>query len=186
VSILVNPEDVRTSRSLRTIFVEIAMIQKLTLLLGQPLYSIVVTLFSILIFTGVGSFLSGPWLKGGVMRARAVPIGIALVTVAIVLFGDRIVDAAIAENLTVRALVAAGMIAPLALLLGMPFAHGVGLLQQASPHFVPWAWAVNGSATVVGSVVTVIVSMNFGFSAVLLAAVGIYAVAFWAVDRLAR
>lgn len=168
------------------IFLEIAMIQKLTLLLGQPLYSIVVTLFSLLIFTGVGSFVSGAWLQGGVGRARAIPIGIAIVTVAIVLAGDRIVDAAIAAPLATRALVAAAMIAPLALLLGMPFAHGVGLLQKASPHFVPWAWAVNGSATVVGSVATVIVSMNFGFSAVLLAAVGIYAVAFWAVDRLAR
>lgn len=168
------------------IFVEIAMIQKLTLLLGQPLYSIVVTLFSILVFTGIGSFVSAAWLRGGVWRARAVPIGIAIVTVAIVVFGDRIVATFIAEDFTVRALVAAGMIAPLALLLGMPFAHGIALLRQASPQFVPWAWAVNGSATVVGSVVTVIVSMNFGFRAVLLAAVAIYAIAFLAVDRLAR
>jgi hypothetical protein len=68
----------------------------------------------------------------------------------------------------------------------MPFAHGVTLVQRSSPAFVPWAWAVNGSATVVGSVVTVIVSMNFGFRAVLLAAVAIYAVAFLAVDKLAR
>ncbi len=168
------------------IFVEIALIQKLTLLLGQPLYSIVVTLFSILVFTGVGSFLSGWWLAGGVVRARLVPAGIAVATVAIVLFGDRIVDACIAEELPTRALVAAGMIAPLAVLLGMPFAHGVGLLTRLSPGFVPWAWAVNGSATVVGSVLTVIVSMNVGFRAVLLIAVVVYAVAFWAVDRLAR
>lgn len=168
------------------IFVEIAMIQKLTLLLGQPLYSIVVTLFSILVFTGVGSFLSGTWLNGSAGRARLVPLGIALVTIAIAVTGDTIVAAVIAKDLTVRALVAAGMIAPLALLLGMPFAHGIGLLRRLSPHFVPWAWAVNGSATVVGSVVTVIVSMNFGFTAVLLAAVAIYALAFAAVDRLAR
>ena len=53
------------------IFLEIALMQKLTLLLGQPLYSIVVTLFSILIFTGLGSWLSDKWLSGGASRARA-------------------------------------------------------------------------------------------------------------------
>ena len=168
------------------IFLEIAMIQKLTLLLGQPLYSIVVTLLAILVFTGVGSFLSARWLRGGVARARMIPVGIGAVTVAIVLFGTDLTDAAIGASLPVRALVAAAMVAPMALLLGMPFAHGVALVQRSSPAFVPWAWAVNGSATVVGSVVTVIVSMNFGFHAVLLVAVAIYAVAFLAVDKLAR
>jgi len=168
------------------IFLEIALMQKLTLLLGQPLYSIVVTLFSILIFTGIGSFLSGPLLKRGVMMARMIPVGIAIVTVAIVMFSDQIVASVIAEDLTTRALVAGAMTAPLALLLGMPFAHGVSLLRKLSPGFVPWAWAVNGSASVVGSVFTVIVSMNFGFSAVLLAAIFIYAIAFWSVDKLSR
>jgi spermidine synthase len=168
------------------IFLEIAMIQKLTLLLGQPLYSIVVTLLSILVFTGVGSFLSGRWLAGGVWRARAIPLGIVAVTAAIVWFGTDIVNAAIGQGLFVRAAVAALVIAPIALLLGMPFAHGIGLLQRINPAFVPWAWAVNGSATVVGSVVTVIVSMNFGFCAVLVVAAAIYLIAFVAVDRLAR
>ena len=107
-------------------------------------------------------------------------------TVAIVLFSDQIVASVIAEDLTTRALVAGAMTAPQALLLGMPFAHGVGLLRKLSPGFVPWAWAVNGSASVVGSVFTVIVSMNFGFNVVLLAAIFIYAIAFWSVDRLAR
>jgi len=168
------------------IFIEIALIQKLTLLLGQPLYSIVVTLFSILVFTGLGSFLSGRWLRGGSGRARAIPAGIAAATVLIVLFGSTIVDCVIGQGLAVRAGVAAAMIAPMALLLGMPFAHGIGLLNRINPQFVPWAWAVNGSATVVGSVLTVVVSMNFGFHCVLLIAAGIYGLAFVAVDRLAR
>ncbi len=168
------------------IFLEIAMIQKLTLLLGQPLFSIVVTLFSLLIFTGVGSFLSSRWLAGGVGRARLVPVGLAVLVLIVVLAGTAIVDTFIAAPLLVRAVVASAMVAPIALLLGMPFAHGVKLLERSNPHFVPWAWAVNGSATVVGSVLTVIVSMNFGFNVVLLISVAIYAVAFVAVDKLAR
>ena len=81
--------------------------------LGQPLYSIVVTLFSILIFTGIGSFLSGPLLKRGIMMSRMIPVGIAIVTVAIVIFSDQIVASVIAEDLTTRALVAGAMTAPL-------------------------------------------------------------------------
>jgi spermidine synthase len=168
------------------IFIEIALIQKLTLLLGQPLYSIVVTLFSILIFTGLGSSLSGKWLDGGRSRVRAIPLGILLMLVAWVALGTPIVDMFIGTSIAVRSVVAGVLIAPVALLLGVPFAHGVRLLSKTNPHFVPWAWAVNGSATVVGSVATVIVSMNFGFNAVLLCAAAIYAVAFLAVDRLAR
>lgn len=168
------------------IFIEIALIQKLTLLLGQPLYSIVVTLFSILIFTGLGSWLSSRLLAGGAARARIVPIGIVALMALWASLGTPLVDAFIGSPMAVRAVVAALAIAPVALLLGMPYAHGVSLLQKSNPHFVPWAWAVNGSATVVGSVATVIVSMNFGFNAVLLCAAGIYVTAFLAVDRLAR
>lgn len=168
------------------IFVEIAMIQKLTLLLGQPLYSIVVTLLSILVFTGIGSFVSARWLAGGIWRVRAIPAGIALLAAAIVGWGTPVVDAAIGAGLFVRSTVAAAMVAPVALLLGMPFAHGIGVLRRVHPEFVPWAWAVNGSATVVGSVVTVIVSMNFGFHAVLWTAAAVYAGAFLAIDRLSR
>ena len=168
------------------IFIEIALIQKLTLLLGQPLYSIVVTLFSILIFTGLGSFLSARWLRAGVGRARAIPIGIAVVILLYVWLGTPIVNLAIGQSLAVRALVAAAMIAPMALLLGMPFAHGIALLNRSNAQFVPWAWAVNGSATVVGSVVTVVLSMTFGFHVVLMVAALIYGVAFAAVDRLSR
>jgi hypothetical protein len=121
-----------------------------------------------------------------VWRARAIPLGIFAATAAIVLVATPIVDAVIGQDLPVRVAVAALLVAPVALLLGMPFAHGIGLLRAANPAFVPWAWAVNGSATVVGSVVTVIVSMNFGFSFVLLTAAVIYAIAFAAVDKLAR
>jgi hypothetical protein len=83
--------------------------------------------------------------------------------------------------LAARVPLALGMIAPLALVLGAPFAHGVTLLARLNPSAVPWAWAVNGCCTVVGSILTVVVSMNLGFSAVLLLAWAIYVVAFLAI-----
>ncbi|MCA8974619.1 MAG: hypothetical protein KDC98_07845, partial [Planctomycetes bacterium] len=161
--------------------IEIALIQKFTLLLGQPLYSIVVTLFSILIFTGVGSWLSGRILKPGSPRAVVVPIAILGWMIVIALSSEAIVQAAIGLPLFARALVTAALVAPSGLALGMPFAYGISIVERINPSFVPWAWAVNGTLTVVGSIFTVIVSMQFGFAAVLVGSAAIYLLAFAAI-----
>ncbi|MBK8096411.1 MAG: hypothetical protein IPK26_04845 [Planctomycetes bacterium] len=166
--------------------IEVALIQKFTLLLGQPLYSIVVTLFGILVFTGVGSWLSAHVLARNVLRSRWIPVGILLFLCVVVFGSESIVQACLAQPLWVRAGVTIAVIAPLAVLLGMPFAHGIALVEKTNPSFVPWAWAVNGSTTVVGSIATVIVSMRWGFSAVMLIAAAIYFLAFLAVDGIAR
>jgi spermidine synthase len=168
------------------IFVEIALIQKFTLLLGQPLYSIVVTLFALLIFTGCGSLLSSALLRRGHGASLLIPAAIALLIGAVASGSQELVSMCIGWSLPERVAVTVAVIAPLGLVLGMPFAHGIRLVERINPSFVPWAWAVNGSLTVVGSIVSVIVSMNFGFRAVLLAAVLIYLIAFYAIDRLAR
>ena len=67
--------------------------------------------------------------------------------------------------------------APSALLLGVPFAYGIRVLDRINPSLIPWAWAVNGCLSVVGSILTVIISMNLGFKVVLVLAGLIYVVA---------
>jgi hypothetical protein len=68
-------------------------------------------------------------------------------------------------------------------LLGVPFAYGIRRLREQSPGILPWAWAVNGCASVVGSILTVILSMTLGFAATLALAVGVYALAFASLPR---
>jgi hypothetical protein len=157
--------------------IEVALIQKFTLLLGQPLYSIVVTLFAILVSTGVGAACSGRFL-GDPRRARRLPLAILLL-VALVAYGSPLlVQGCIGWPLWARATVVAAAIAPIGFLLGMPFAHGIKVVERTNPSFVPWAWAVNGSTTVIGSISTVILSMNFGFAAVLVGSAAVYLIAF--------
>lgn len=165
--------------------IEVALIQKFTLLLGQPLYSIVVTLFSILVSTGIGAGISGRFLKrpGSV---RFLPLSILVVVTAIAYGSPWLVNACIGLPLWERALVVALAIAPAGILLGIPFAYGIGVVQKINPSFVPWAWAVNGSTTVIGSIATVILSMNFGFSSVLVFSAAIYLLAFLAIAPLAK
>jgi hypothetical protein len=64
------------------------------------------------------------------------------------------------------------------LLLGVPFAYGIRLANERNPAIVPWAWAVNGCFSVVGSILTVIVSMTAGFAVTIILAVLVYVTAF--------
>ncbi|HEX4341549.1 MAG TPA: hypothetical protein VH062_36820 [Polyangiaceae bacterium] len=162
------------------IFIEVGAIQKLTLFLGQPVYSLTVTLFSLLVFTGLGSLLFAGRLSPGDRRIWAVPLGIA-VFIAIFLGGSSLfVSHLIGLPVGVRIALAVLLLCPIGLLLGVPFAYGLRVVADYHPSLTSWAWAINGSVSVVGSILTVIVSMNFGFTAVMCAAVLVYLVAFTA------
>jgi hypothetical protein len=163
------------------IFIEIALMQKLVLFLGHPLYSITVTLFAILIFTGIGSLISERWFHSPTPRIWFVPVGLAVLLGLFILLSPEMVQSWIGWPLAARILVAVGILAPISILLGVPFAYGIRLLNRFNPTIIPWAWAVNACATVVGSILTIILSMNFGFNAVLIGAILIYFVTFFSV-----
>lgn len=160
------------------VFIEIAVIQKLTLFLGQPVYSLTVTLFSLLVFTGLGSLVLGGRFAPGDRRIWAVPVGIALYLGVFLVLSSLLVSNLIGAPVFVRIVLAACLLAPLGFLLGIPFAHGLSVVSAHDSALTPWAWGVNGCASVVGSILTVVVSMNFGFRAVLAIAAVIYVAAF--------
>jgi hypothetical protein len=73
--------------------------------------------------------------------------------------------------------VAIGLIMPLGLAMGLPFPLGLSLVAAQSPGLVPWAWGINGSASVVAAVLASLLAMHLGFAAVLALALGLYAAA---------
>ena len=165
------------------VLIEVAVIQKLTLFLGQPVYSLTVTLFSLLVFTGLGSLVLGGRVATDDKRIWAVPIGLAAYIGFFLLISSLLVSHLIGLPLGARIAVTALLLAPMGFLLGVPFAYGLRVVSEQHPALTPWAWAINGCAGVVGSILTVIVSMNFGFRAVLLTAALVYVVAFVALLR---
>ena len=175
-----------TGLGLGFITIEIALMQKLVLFLGHPLYSITITLFSMLIFTGIGSLVSERWFRSPTQKAWLVPIGIAAMIGFFIVFSPKMVEAWIWWPKLARMVVTIGLLAPISFLLGIPFAYGIRLLNQFNPTIIPWAWAVNACATVIGSILAVIFSMNFGFNLVLVAAALIYFVTFLPVRGLTR
>ena len=170
-------------------FFEITLIQRLTLFLGYPTYSLTVTLASILIFTGVGALLSGR-VKEQASRVLPWLLGAIAVLTAFYLFAlPPLTDAMLGWPLLARVLIAFVFLAPLGICLGMFMPLGIGAVASLTTHqseYVAWGWAVNGFASVIGSVLTTILAMAFGFNTVLALALIVYAVALFTLRGLVR
>ena len=158
---------------------EIPLIQKLTLFLGYPTYTLSVTLFALLVFSGIGSLASGLYAE---RRDRALAVllaALAAFTLFLQLGFDGAMEALIGLPLALRIAAAVALLAPLGLVLGAFLPLGITSVARLSPHageYVAWSWAVNGVFSVMGSMLATILSMSYGFRAVMLLAVGIYAI----------
>jgi hypothetical protein len=162
------------------IFFEVTLIQRLTLFLGYPTYSLTVTLMSLLVFLGVGSFLSSRLQPQSQRALPRLAVVIAALT-AFYLFGlPHLTDAALGLPLAARVPIAFLVLAPLGVCLGLFMPLGLGAVADLSTHpreYVAWGWAVNGFASVIGSVLATILAMTYGFHTVLWVALVIYLIA---------
>jgi hypothetical protein len=156
------------------LFVEIPLIQRWILLLGHPTYAFAVVVMILMLFSGLGSSLSrAPWMPQ--RWAFGLLVALALLTPVAI---SHLTNATLGWPLLLRILAAALSLAPLALLMGLPFPVGLAWLETRSSRLVPWAWAVNGCASVIASVLAAILSLSYGFTTVLLIGAGAYAGAF--------
>lgn len=150
------------------ITIEMALLSHFTLFLGQPVYTYAVILASLLIFTGIGSHLTGSFVA---QPQRALQTIVPLVLLAVVLTAlltPWLFSAALGLALWMRVALAVIVLAPLGVLLGMPFPLGLRLVSEEATPLVPWAWGVNGFFTVIGTVSTLMIGMTFGFKIALL------------------
>jgi spermidine synthase len=154
---------------------EISLMQRFVLFLGYPTYSLSVTLASLLVFLGMGSWLSRRWIG----RERVVlPLGVVGIAI-LALFYMRglpaIQDATLGAPLMARVALTVAVLAPLGLLLGMFFPLGIRFAAAEHEDLVAWAWGINGCASVTGTVLTVMLAMSFGFTRVWLLSLLVYA-----------
>lgn len=170
------------------IFIEIAFIQKFTLILSQPLYAVAVALCAFLVFSGLGSLyvqnrmrIESSLIIPVILRRSVVLIG--LVTVLYMVLLPIISNTIMAMPQNLRILSAFLIAAPLAFVMGMPFPLGLASLQKTSPQLVPWAWGINGCASVMSAILAVLLAIEVGFNGVMLFAVGLYLVAWLSYQR---
>jgi len=155
------------------LFVEIPLMQRAILFLGHPARAVTTVLFSLLLFSGVGSALSSklkvraPWVLGGLV------VMISVVAVCL----PWAFDALLPLSWSLRLAASVILLAPLGMLMGLPFPLGLGYLGHVAPDRLPWAWAANGAASVVASVLAALLALSVGFAGVLAAGAAVYAVA---------
>ncbi len=164
------------------LLIEIAFIQRFVLFLGHPLYAVAVVLAGFLAFAGLGSAVATRWMTS-VGRGSAVR-GIALAVVVIAFLATTYLFALplIFERLlalpdAAKIAVALLLIAPLAVFMGMPFPLGLGHVGARSEAFIPWAWGINGCASVLSAILAALLAMHVGFTGVVAIATALYLVA---------
>lgn len=159
------------------VIVELVLMSKFVLLIGFPIYAMATVLFTLLFSAGIGSFLSARLSRAWGRRAILVIPAFAVVILSLVAAFPHLRDLTLGMSQVTRILLVAAFLVPVGLPLGMPFPLGIAALSSKSPSLIPWAWGINGFMTVVGSLLSVILSMKFGFDVTLCIAVAIYMIA---------
>jgi spermidine synthase len=170
------------------LFIEIAFIQKFTLILSQPLYAVAVALCAFLIFSGLGSLYVQRCIETQALSIVPVLLrrSVLLIGIIVILYISLLpmLSSMIMTLPETARIISAFMIAaPLAFVMGMPFPLGMATLQQKSPQLMPWAWGINGCASVLSAVLAVLLAMEIGFNGIMLCAAILYLVA-WSCDRM--
>jgi len=155
------------------LFLEIAFIQKFILYLGHPLYAAALVLAVFLVFAGLGSRY-GQAKTIHVIWPVAIILGLGLTDLII---ADLLFEVLNRLPGSMKILLAVLMLGPLAFSMGMPFPLALTEVGAHAPDLIPWAWAVNGCASVIAAVLATLLAIHFGFVAVVMTALVLYGLA---------
>jgi len=154
------------------ILVEITFIQRFVLFLGNPTYALTVVIFLLLLSSGVGSLTSRFWLPRPQMGS--IPLALVFATlVSYVLFLPGRLAGLVGLPFALRLMISALLLVPLGFVMGMPFPTGLRALSSPEPaapaidNIVEWAWAMNAAASVLGSVLAMVIAIQSGLTVTL-------------------
>lgn len=157
--------------------IEIPLLQRFILFLGHPVYSLSVVLFSILMFSGIGSLLSSKVAGRGRASLVRVLIGIAALGLLYAYLMPIITATFIGVHIVGKIAITVLVLAPMGLLLGMPYPLGIGILREYRKEIIPWAWSMNGVMSVFASVMATFIASRIGFTYALMTGLGAYLIA---------
>lgn len=158
------------------LLIEIAFLQKFIQFLHHPVYSAAVVLGSFLVAAGAGSRLADRY-AGRQISIRVVRVAILVIAglgICYSLILGPLYQWMANWSMIARALVVVALIAPLGFCMGMPFPLGLSRLGNSSQSLTPWAWGINGCASVISAVLATLLAIHFGYNAVILIAVVCY------------
>ncbi len=171
------------------ILVEIAFIQRFVLFLGHPTYALTVVVFLLLLSSGAGSLASRKWF----VRTGRAWLPLAFITSVLLLYVfilPRLLNSLVGLPFAAKLLSSAVLLVPLGFAMGMPFPTGLRALasipvpefpraekSECQENSVEWAWAMNAGSSVLGSVLAMVIAIQFGLNATLACGAGAYLMA---------
>ena len=149
--------------------VEIGLLQRLMLFLGHPTMALGVVLTTLLVAAGLGSWLTRRVpVERSERPLRLLVVGVLGMVAVIALGWPPVFEALVGLERPARIAIAVVALAPVGLLLGTLMPLGIRRLAEDRPELIPWAWAVNGATSVLGSILAMVVAINNGFTATIL------------------
>jgi hypothetical protein len=160
------------------LLVEISQLMRLSTFLGHPTYALTVVLFTVLLFSGLGSMVVDRISNVDRPQTLLVPL-VALLGLAVV-FGvltPRLIDSMADGTTPMRIATAVGLLAPLALLMGMPFSLGMRMAATEEGTPTAFLWGINGAMSVVASVFATMIALFLGIAVTFMAGIAAYVLA---------
>ncbi|MBN1796334.1 MAG: hypothetical protein JW804_06650 [Sedimentisphaerales bacterium] len=161
-------------------FLEMGFIQKMTLLIGRPVFGVAATLVSFLFFSGLGSLTASKLKK----LSSNTPVFIRYTIAALIIIGlaeilllNHQFDYLVAFSLPARIILAVALPAPLAFLMGIPFPTALQAVHRKAEVLVAWSWGANGFASVIAAVLGTLGAISAGFTIVAVTALALYIIA---------
>jgi len=155
--------------------VEIALLQRFTLFLGHPSYSLLVILFSLLLSTAGGAYLASRVAVTKLDRVMLVS-GAALAVLSCVsgFAFPPVLSALIGLPIGARIALTIVLVAPTGILMGAMIPSVIRALAATNAELVPWGWGINGATSVVGTVLATVIAIYFGFTITFLVGAAFY------------
>ena len=161
-------------------FIEMAYIQKFIFVLTHPIFALALVLFTLMIFSGIGSLLSRRIGE----KSRWIPfIGIVFFSCIYVIFLDGLLKIILPFPFVLKCILVVILLAPLAFFMGMPFPIGLQLVSDGVSSYIPWVWGINGVASVIAPVLGSLLSVCLGFRIVVGVSLLLYGLAGWIIHR---
>jgi spermidine synthase len=155
--------------------IELSLIQRLTVFLGHPIWSFVIVLSTLLAAGGTGSYISARWKKPEQLMKILLAV-VAITGLYSITIYDQLIELMYLSK-PARMVLAVFVTALPGFVLGMCFPVGMSIIQRFHGALVPWGWGVNGAFSVFGSILSIVLALNFGFKAAMGVGVICYIVA---------
>lgn len=157
------------------ILVEIALLRKFGLILGHPSYAIAIVLAALIFSTGLGALASSRMHARYAMTSKRAAMLVAIYVIAGNTIYDQFVDVIIALPIVAKAAFVMVALFPMGFLMGQLFPLGLVRVNREDVRLVPWAWAINGTASTVFVGVADVISHPLGYNTVLYVGAAFYA-----------